>query len=98
MSGETIFQNDNNAPAVLAYAVTKSDTDDLTYTSRALYVGGAGDVCVDMYGPFSGYVGDRALNPITVTFKNVVAGTILPIAVRRVRSTGTTATNIVTMS
>lgn len=72
-------------PAQNAAAVTPSDSVDLTYTSRALYVGAAGDVKVTMNE--SG----------TVTFVDVVAGTLLPIRVDRVFATGTTATDIVAL-
>lgn len=72
-----------NAPAENAFAVTPNDSTDLTHSSRALFVGGAGDVKVDTKG------GD------TVTFVGVTAGAILPVRVTRVYATGTTATSIV---
>ncbi|WP_210316677.1 spike base protein, RCAP_Rcc01079 family [Agrobacterium tumefaciens] len=65
--------------------MTPSDSVDLTYLTRALYVGGDGTVvAVDANGT-------------AVSFVGVVAGTILPIRVSRVNSTSTTATNIVAM-
>lgn len=73
------------APAKSAVAVTPSDSTDMTMTSRALYIGGAGNVAVLM--------DDGSGTP--VVFSSVPAGTILPIRAARVRSTGTTATNIV---
>ena len=73
------------APAAHAVAVTPNDGTDLTYPARALYVGGAGDVVVIMHG------GE------TTTFKAVQVGTVLPLIVTRVKSTGTTATNIVAL-
>lgn len=69
-------------PASNAAAVTPNDSTDLTYTSRALFVGGAGNVAVIMAGGQ------------TVTFTGVTAGFLLPIRVSRVLSTGTTATTI----
>lgn len=69
-------------PADRLQAVTPSDSTDLTGT-RALFVGGAGNVAVRM-------VGDPAA---TVTLTGVVAGTILPVRVTRVMA-ATTATNI----
>ena len=66
-----------------AEAVTTSDTAELARVTRALYVGGAGNIAVVM--------ADRT----TVTFAGVPAGTVLPIRVRQVRATGTTATNLV---
>ena len=72
-------------PAQNAAAVTPSDSVDLSYTSRAIYIGGAGNLKVVMNE--SG----------TVTFVGVAAGTVLPIRVDRVYSTDTTATNIVAL-
>lgn len=74
------------APATHAETVTSSDTDDLQYASRALYVGGAGDVSV------------ITLSGATATFLAVPAGSILPIRVTRVRSTATTATAILSLT
>lgn len=70
-------------PGFHAASVTPSDSNELTNASRALYVGGDGDLRVKMAG------GE------TVTFSGVVAGTLLPFRVRQVFSTSTTATNIV---
>ena len=72
-------------PADNAAAVTPNDSADLTNTARALYVGGTGNVKVDTAA------GD------TVTFSSVPAGAILPVRVKRVYSTGTTATTIVSI-
>lgn len=72
-----------DAPASNAFAVTPADGSDLAHAARALFVGGAGDIKVDTLG------GD------TVTFTGVVAGSILPVRILKVYSTGTTATNIV---
>jgi len=73
-------------PAINAAAVTPDDSNDLTYMTRALWVGGAGNVTVIMQG------GGAA-----VTFSGVTAGTVLPIRVSRVKSTSTTATLIVAL-
>lgn len=64
-----------------ARAVVPADAGVIRLT-RALYVGGAGNVRVLMA---SGQ---------DVTFAGVVAGTVLSIAVTRVFATNTTATNI----
>lgn len=71
-----------------ATAVTPSDSTDLTAYARSLYVGGAGNVAVIM----ADQSGDTA-----VTFVGVAAGTVLPVQVRRVMSTNTTATNILAL-
>ena len=73
------------SPADNAAAVTPSDSTDLAFTSRALYVGGAGNIVCTMLGG-----GD-------VTFTAVPAGMILPIRVTRVKSTSTTATSIINL-
>lgn len=73
------------SPADNAAAVTPSDSTDLTFTSRALYIGGAGNLVVTMAGG-----GD-------VTFTGVPAGSILPIRASRVKATSTTATAIVNL-
>ena len=76
---------DATAPAHGAQAVTASDSTVLPGT-RALWVGGAGNVAVKMSG-----------NEATVTFVGVAAGTILPIQVTKVMATNTTATSIVAL-
>ena len=70
-----------SSPAVEAADVTPSDTQDLPVTTRALWVGGAGDVAVRMAGGTDN------------VFVNVSG--LLPIRVDRVRATGTTAASIV---
>lgn len=76
---------DYQDPSDRVVAVTASDSADLTGT-RALYVGGTGDVAV------------RCVNSsaTTVTFTGVPAGTILPIRVTRVMA-ASTATGIVAL-
>jgi hypothetical protein len=74
-----------NDPYTNAVAVTPHDTNDLTYVTRGVYVGGAGTVKVNMQD--SG----------TVTFTGVPVGTLLPIRATRVYSTGTTATTILAL-
>ena len=73
-----------DSPANDAAAVTPG-TSQLSKMTRALYVGGAGNVNVTM------------VNGQTVLFSGVPAGTILPIRVDYVLATSTTATNIVAL-
>ena len=75
-----------NAPADNAEAVTPHDTNTLAYVSRALWVGGAGNITVVMK------------DGTTILFSGVPAGAWMPIRVSQVRATGTTATNIVAVS
>jgi len=76
-------------PSSLYFAVTTSDTadsGDMAFVSRALYVGGAGDL-----------IAVRA-DGVEVPFVGVPAGTLLPIRAKRVKATGTTATSIVALA
>lgn len=76
-------QSSLNSPAKSASEIAPSDLAALSSATRALYVGGAGDVRVTMVG------GE------TVTFRAVPAGCLLPVRVAQLHSTGTTATAIV---
>ena len=62
--------------------VTPSDGADLSNTTRAIFVGGAGNLKVTTKGGQ------------TVTLSGVAAGSVLPIRVERIFATDTTATNI----
>lgn len=70
-------------PAIGAASVTPNDGADLAkIPTRGLWIGGAGNVKVDM------------ADGTTVTFVGATAGSILPVQVKRVYATGTTATSI----
>ncbi len=75
--------NDLLAPASNAAAVTPSDSVALTFASKRLWVGGAGNVTLITVGG------------ATVTYTAVPAGTYLNVRANQVKATGTTATNIV---
>jgi hypothetical protein len=64
------------------FAITPSDSVDITDRHDAIYVGGAGNLVAVLP------------NGQTVTFA-VIAGQVLPIRVRRVNATLTTATGLV---
>lgn len=71
-----------------AVAVTPSDTAEISLVG--FYVGGAGNVSVIPENPtLSGG------NPVAVVLNSVPAGAYINLRVRRINSTGTTATNIV---
>lgn len=76
-------------PARGGIAVTPNDTTDLVRSSRAIWVGAGGDVTVEMVRQL-----DKA-NPVTLTIPGVLGGSLLPIRVRKVLATGTTASGIV---
>lgn len=85
MAGTPSYRTaDATVSAYDAASVTPNDSTDIRPT-RALFVGAAGDIKVDM-----------ALGT-TLTFANVQAGSILPVQVKRVYSTDTTATDIVAL-
>ena len=72
-----------NFPAAGAAAITPSDSTELN--CRALYVGSAGNVVVQMPG-----------RDTAITFANVQAGTFMPVSVWRVMA-ATTATNLLAL-
>lgn len=78
--------------AVKAKAVVPSDSTIITFGCRALYVGGSGNLAVILaedYDPASPTAN-------SVTFANVPAGSVLPIAVVKVLA-ATSATNILAL-
>lgn len=81
------FQASLVSPAVKAVAISPDNDNDLAKISRAVYIGGAGDLAVILEG-------DTAV----VTFVGMLVGVIYSIRAKRIRSTNTTATNIVALS
>ncbi len=80
----TIPTTNNDLPSAIAKNITPHDTNTLEYYSRALYIGGTGNVTVVMNG-------------VSVLFTGLPAGTILPIRTDKVMATGTTATSLVAL-
>lgn len=68
-----------------AFEPTPHASAELPYVTRAIYVGGAGDLTVVM-----------ADDDAEVTFTGVLAGSLLPIAVKRIDNS-TTATNLLAL-
>ena len=68
-----------------AVAISPDNNTDLVTRSRALFIGGAGNLNVRMAGGMD------------CVFTGVTAGTLLPIQVDRIYSTSTTATTIVSI-
>jgi len=77
------YQTGLTSPAEDAFAITPHDTNNLANFTRAIWVGGTGDVKVDMVG--SG----------TVTYASVPPGYMLAVRASRVYATGTTATALI---
>ena len=74
------------SPARDAAPIVPNDAADLSFVTRGLYVGSAGDVQVRMAS------GD------TVTFENMAAGVVYPVRIARVLATGTTASALIALS
>lgn len=73
------------APPENGAEITPADAAPLGFITRAIYVGGAGSLRVEMMG------GE------TITFAGLPAGTMLPIRVQKVFATGTTTTALVAL-
>ena len=76
-----------SSPARRAQSITPNDSADLSTYAKALYVGGEGDVAV---------VPIEAPDDTPVVFASHPVG-YLPVQVRRVMATSTTATSIVAL-
>lgn len=72
------------APASRCFAITPSDSAAIPVSTKAIYVGGGGDIAVLTVG-----------SDTPVTFRNTIAGSILDVRVRQVLATGTTAQDLV---
>jgi len=72
-----------HVPYKNAFAITPSDTVALAEVTRAIYVGVAGDITMQLQG-------DSA----AVLFKAVPVGTVLPVRATLVKATGTAAGNL----
>lgn len=81
------FQTTDISPLTKAVLVTPSDSTDLAFVTRAIYVGNGGAVTVNM-----------ADSGTAITFANVPTGTTLPIRVSRIRSTLTVASDIIALA
>lgn len=80
------YQTGLSDTAANAAVITPHDSTDLAKTTRGIYVGGGGNISVEMKE-----VGTA------VVFEGVTAGTILPVRATRVNLTGTTATNLIAL-
>ena len=74
------------APGKRGFNITPSDSDDLPFNTRQIYVGGTGSIKVEFE--------DDPVGTFT-TFSAVPAGSEHPWALRKIYATGTTATLLV---
>lgn len=72
-----------NSPASSAFQILPDDATTLVHVTRAIYVGRAGDLAIEM------------ADGQAVTFTAVQPGMIYPIRCNRVYQTGTTASGII---
>ena len=77
------FGRSLTSPPEHAAEIVPDDAASLAHVTRAVFVGGSGDLRLRMLG------GE------TVTLANVAAGTLVPIRITQVMATGTTATGVV---
>jgi hypothetical protein len=83
----TNLPSDRTAPARYARAVTPHASNNLSDGAcRALFIGTGGDVSLI-----------AAADESPVLFKNLAAGSVLDVATKAVRASGTTADNIVAL-
>ena len=76
-------ESDLVSPASNFFDITPHDSNELAYFTRGIYVGIGGDVVL------------TSVNDETVTFVGVAGGSVLPVRAKILKSTGTTATNII---
>lgn len=69
-------------PAPDGFAITPDDATELSEITRAIYIGTAGDITLTL------------VSNTELLFKNIPSGTILPVRARRIKATGTTATDL----
>lgn len=70
-------------PGTGHFAITPHDSTNFTFVTRGIYVGVGGTIVI------------VAKEGGAVTYKNAVAGSIIPVRAIRVNSTSTTATDLV---
>ena len=71
-------------PASFGFAITPSDTVDLPYAVKAIYIGTTGNVVAIFQDSES-----------QVTLKSLQGGSLYPFQLKRILATGTSATDII---
>ena len=69
-----------------AYPIVPNDNDDLTSATRAIFIGETGDLKIELV---------NSTEPVVL--KNVAAGSVLPMRIKKVFGTETTATNLIAL-
>lgn len=78
------YSSTPDSTAVCADSITPSDATNLPKVYKAVYIGGSGNISAIL-----------EYDTTAVTFNNVQAGSVLPIRVKKINATGTTATGLV---
>jgi hypothetical protein len=86
MASAAYLSADATVSAHRASTVTTSDSTIYEQPTRGLYIGGAGNIVVDMADGGS-----------SIPFVGLLGGGVYPFQVTRIYATGTTATNIVAL-
>lgn len=73
-------------PITNAFSISPSNTTDLPVTTRSVYIGSSGDLRVTLKDMPDGTF---------VTYKNMIEGLSYPLRIKRVFSSGTTASNLI---
>jgi hypothetical protein len=87
MSAVDTFANNQGglqSPTRSSFAIVPSDTNELPIVTRAIYVGGTGDLTLRLAGDAG-----------QLLLKSVPSGTMLPLRARQVYATGTGATQLI---
>lgn len=71
-------------PSENCFPIMPNDLEELPFLTKAIYVGKGGDLVL--------VIGN---SQVAVTFRNVVQGSVLDVRVRAVKSTGTSAGDLV---
>lgn len=69
-------------PATDGFAIVPNDITELSEITRAIYVGAPGNITLVL------------ASGVELLFENVASGAILPVRARLIKSTGTTASNM----
>ena len=77
------YSSSLEGPAAHGFAISPNDAVDVTEVTRALYVGTGGVLSLTLQ------------SGAELVMSGVAAGTLLPLRVRRVKATGTSASDLV---
>jgi hypothetical protein len=78
------FQSGLQSPPRNTFVIVPSDTTELPFVTRAVYVGAAGDITLRLAGD----TGSQSIKAVPV-------GAMLPLRVRQIYATGTGASQLV---